>query len=64
MKKGHEFLWGVLILIVVVAVLHLIRAVMGWSLTVESFEIPVWLSYVAFLVLGFLSYKLYIHLKK
>jgi hypothetical protein len=64
MKKGSEALWVLLTIIVLVSILHLVRAFMGWIFIIEGFVIPVWLSYVAFIVLGFLSYKLFKHLKK
>ena len=57
-------LWTLWIIITTVAILHLLRAVSGWSLVVENFEIPVWFSYLAFLIIGFLSYKLFMFLKK
>ena len=63
MKKDVLFLRALWIIITTVATLHLVRAVMGWSLAVESFEIPIWLSYVAFLVLGYLSYRLFMFLR-
>jgi|TARA_B100001971_G_C18204666_1_gene546801 hypothetical protein len=64
MKKGIEYLWTLWAVITIVAVLHLIRAVLGWSLVVENFIIPVWFSYIVFVIIGFLSYKLFTYLKK
>ena len=43
----------------VVAVLHLWRALMGLELNIGSFALPVWASFLAFLVAGFLSYLNY-----
>jgi len=62
MKKRS--LGVLLIVITVVAILHLIRAIFGWSLIVGGFDMPIWLSYVAFLVLGYLGYDLFKSLKK
>ncbi len=39
-----------------VALLHLWRALMGLELNIGSFALPVWASFVAFLVAGYLSY--------
>jgi hypothetical protein len=64
MKKGVGFLWTLWAVITIVAVLHLIRAVMEWSVIIESFVIPIWFSYIVFVIIGFLSYKLFIYLKK
>lgn len=60
-KKG--FLWVLWGIITTVAILHLLRAILNWALIVEIYPIPVWLSYAAFLILGFLSYKLFRFLK-
>ncbi len=62
-KSKGGFLWVLWIIITLVSLLHLLRAVLDWDLFVEMYRIPIWLSYVAFLVLGFLSYKLFMFLK-
>ncbi len=41
----------------VIAVLHLLRAVMGWPASIGSFAVPMWLSWVAILVSAFLAYS-------
>jgi len=64
MKKDLRFLWVLEVLITILAILHLGRAVMGGPLIVGGFEVPIWLSYVAFLVWGYLSYRLFIFLRK
>jgi|TARA_Y100000310_G_scaffold342045_2_gene443497 hypothetical protein len=63
MGKGNDSLVVLLAIIVLVSILHLVRAFMGWTFIIEGFVIPIWLSYLAFIVLGFLSYKLFTHLK-
>ena len=62
-NKKRGFLWALWVIITIVAILHIIRAVLNWSLIVEIYPIPIWLSYLAFLILGFLSYKLFCFLK-
>jgi len=40
----------------IVAVLHLIRAINGLPLIVGSWSAPTWLSWIAFIIAGFMSY--------
>jgi hypothetical protein len=40
----------------IVAALQLLRAVKGWSVTVGGAVIPVWASWVAFVVAGLLAW--------
>ena len=39
-----------------VALLHLLRLVMGWSIVIEAWTVPMWLSWVGLVVAGALSY--------
>jgi hypothetical protein len=39
-----------------VALLQLIRIVMGWSVTVNGFDVPFWASWIAVIVAGALSF--------
>ena len=39
-----------------VALLHLLRLVMGWSIVIDSWTVPMWLSWVGFVVAGGLAY--------
>ena len=39
-----------LLILVVVAMVHALRVLMGWSVTVNSSDIPMWVSVVAFVV--------------
>ncbi len=41
----------------VIAVLHLLRAVLGWKAVIGSFEVPMWLSWVAFAGAAYLAYS-------
>lgn len=43
----------------IVALLHLWRALMGFELNIGSFSLPIWASFLAFLVAGYLSYLNY-----
>ncbi|MEX0932485.1 MAG: hypothetical protein WDZ77_00065 [Candidatus Pacearchaeota archaeon] len=63
MKGDKCYLWIFVAITSIVAVLHLVRAILGWSVTIHNFAVPVWFSYVVFVVIGFLSYKLYNHIR-
>ena len=39
----------------VIAVMHLARIVQGWPAQIGTFEVPMWLSWVAMAVAGFLA---------
>jgi hypothetical protein len=45
------------IIFLVVALVHLWRAIAGIDLTIGSTMVPMWLSWVVVLVLGYLSYQ-------
>lgn len=40
----------------VVALLHLLRAYMGWQIVIGDWTVPMWLSWIAFVVTGGLAY--------
>lgn len=48
----------------IVALLHLIRAVLSWEANIAGWNVPVWLSYVVFVVAGYLSWHMYSASKK
>ena len=41
----------------VIAVLHLLRAIYGWEAVINGYTLPMWLSWAAVLLAGFLAYK-------
>lgn len=41
----------------IIAVLHLMRLVLGWSAVMEGSSVPLWLSAVALGVAGYLGYE-------
>ncbi len=45
------------ILFSIIAVLHLSRIVQGWSAVIAGWSIPLWLSWVAVVVTGYLAYN-------
>ena len=48
----------------VIALLHLIRAVLGLEAMIASYEIPAWISYFAVIVAGYLAWLMYNASKK
>lgn len=43
----------------IVALLHLTRVLLGWGIAIDDFVVPKWLSIIAVLALGWLSYDLF-----
>ena len=48
----------------VIALAHLLRAVLNWNVTIENFNIPVYFSYIVFVIFAFLSWTLHNASKK
>jgi len=46
---------------VVVAIVHLVRAVYGWELVIGGWEAPLWVSWLGVVVAGVLAYSGYSH---
>jgi len=40
----------------IIAIVHLIRAVAGWNASLNDVDIPLWASWLAVLVAGYLSF--------
>lgn len=47
------------LLFTVGAVVHLLRAVLGWEASIAGWIVPGWLSWVAVLLAGYLAYSAY-----
>jgi len=41
----------------IIAVLHLLRILNSWPATISSFVVPIWASWVAVVIAGYLSYQ-------
>ena len=41
---------------VIVALAHLVRAVMDWPIVIAGWIVPIWLSWLAFVIAGALGY--------
>jgi len=48
----------------IIALLQLIRAVLGWQAAIGNFDVPVYFSYIAFIAAGYLSWHMYNSSKK
>jgi hypothetical protein len=44
------------VIFALVALLHLLRLVLGWSVVIDSWTMPMWVSWVGLVVAGGLSY--------
>jgi hypothetical protein len=44
------------VIFALVALLHLLRLVMGWSVVIDAWTVPMWVSWIGFVVAGGLSY--------
>jgi uncharacterized membrane protein len=45
------------LIFLVIAILQLLRIVFDWSVIIGGWDVPEWVSWVAFLVAGFLAYE-------
>ena len=45
------------IVFVVIAILHLIRVVLGWPAIIADFQLPVSVSLIAIVVAGYIAYE-------
>lgn len=44
------------IIFLIIAVLHLSRVVQGWEANIGGFNVPMWASYLAVLIAGYLAF--------
>jgi hypothetical protein len=62
--KKESFILTTGIIFGIVAVIHLLRSVYQSSFMVGNFEIPLWFSWVAVVLLGYLSFVALFKLRK
>jgi hypothetical protein len=55
MKRGYYITAAILFL--AVAVLHALRAGLGWPLVINDLMVPTWLSWVVAALLAYLSFR-------
>ncbi len=47
-----------------IAILHLLRIIFGWGAIIGNFNVPMWFSYIALALSGYLSYSAFRLYKK
>ena len=47
-----------------VAFVHLVKVLFAWDANIGGWEVPLWISYIAVVIAGFLAYSAYKLLKK
>ena len=55
--KQRAFYWTAAVVFVLASAAHFVRSVMGWDLVINTWQVPVGVSVVAFLLAGFLAYS-------
>ena len=53
--KAESFCRLAAAIFLLVALVQLMRAALGWSLSINGYEIPVWASWIAFVIASALS---------
>ena len=54
-QKTYNLVTGVVFLII--ALLHLFRAILGWQAVIGTFVLPIWISWFGLLLAGYLAYQ-------
>lgn len=54
--QEKKYLLVTAVIFLIIAVLHLLRLVLGWQALIGGWQVPVWLSWVAVVVAGYLAY--------
>lgn len=57
--KQKEFTMVAKGLFALIAVVHLMRAVLGWPVEINDMSVPIWVSYIAAVLFGYLAYSGY-----
>ena len=53
--KSYYLIAGIIFLVVALA--HFLRIINGWEVNIANFAIPMWVSWVAVILLGWLDYQ-------
>jgi hypothetical protein len=56
MKQG-SFLLVTSSFFALIALLHVLRLIYGWNVTIGEWTVPVWVSAVGFLIAGYLAFQ-------
>lgn len=55
--KEYLYYQTVAIVFSVIGIVHLVRALQGWEIEVSGAAIPVWVSWAAFIIAGYLAIR-------
>jgi hypothetical protein len=54
-QKAFSLTAGVVFLLIALG--HVLRIVLGWSFMVQDFSVPMWASWIAVVIMGYLAYE-------
>lgn len=54
--NNNTYLWLSALIFLIVAVVHLVRAIAGWPIMVGGTSLPVFGSWIAFIIAGLMSW--------
>jgi hypothetical protein len=54
-QRTFSFVAGVVFGLIALG--HVLRIVLGWSLTIQDFSVPMWASWIAIVVMAYLAYQ-------
>ncbi|MFQ5531358.1 MAG: hypothetical protein ACE5ES_01955 [Candidatus Nanoarchaeia archaeon] len=60
----RNFIITVTIIFILVGLLHLLRSIFSWTMVIQNFIVPLWVSYLAVIILVFMIYSAFKLLKK
>jgi hypothetical protein len=54
-QKAFSLAAGVVFLLIALG--HVLRIVLGWSIVIQDLSVPMWASWIAVIVMGYLAYE-------
>ena len=57
--KKNTILSYATVIFAAVAILHLLRYILGWDLSLNNYSFPQWISILSAIITAFLAYQLY-----
>jgi hypothetical protein len=54
-QRSFSLLAG--IIFIIIALLHLLRIIYGWEAVIAGWTVPMWLSWAALVIAGYLGYE-------
>jgi hypothetical protein len=55
--KQRAFVLVTSLIFALIALLHALRLIYGWNVTIGDWTVPVWVSAVGFLIAGYLAFE-------